>query len=75
MVSPISVVRVTCGRRYLSTAVDLSGFLGFLPMVQREFFAVLQHRARELGPVEELVWTAEPDLNYKPPKPEQLGLF
>jgi hypothetical protein len=55
-----------------------AGFESFHPTVKWDFFAIMQHRARKLGSVESMVWTAWPDPTYtppKPPKPEQLGFF
>lgn len=71
-------VEVTCGRKSIRTGVPLFAFESYHPLVKLEFFAILQHRAKRLGPVDKLVWSAGPDPTYRPPdppKPEQLGLF
>lgn len=71
-------VEVKCGRQVIRTGVPMFAFESYHPLVKLEFFAILQHRAKRLGPVSKLVWTAGPDPTYRPPdpaKPEQLGLF
>lgn len=76
MVGP-HIVTVECRGRYRSVGVPPE-FAGFHPVTQWTFFSVLQHRAQSMGPVEEMVWTAQPDPLYKPPPPpppKQLGLF
>ena len=71
-------VEVQCGERALRVGVPLFAFESYHPGVKREFFALIQHRAKEMGSVQDMVWTAGPDPTYKPPdpsKPEQLGFF
>lgn len=68
------IVTVQCGNAYRSIGIP-AGFMQFHPLVQFDTFAILQHRAKEMGPVKDLVWTACPDPAYKPPSPKQLGLF
>lgn len=78
MVAASHYVEVRCGQKVLRTGLPLSAFESFHPLVKLEFFAVIQHRAKRMGLVQDMVWTAGPDPTYRPPKPskpEQLGLF